>query len=155
MPYTLPRQADRLFVIAADELRIGGDAAIDRGERIARRKPQRMPCGTIALLPSPAIGQRHAVIAVSYRKIRIEAERELEFGEAILEPAIEKVDARQREMRPRVLAVGVDRSQRAALGDRHRFRHRLPAHVGAEHATAREHAQRLAVVGVDIDGLFQ
>src|SRR6266436_8219200 len=124
--------------MAADELRIGGDAAIDPGERIARTEPQRMPRGAIALLPAPAIGQRHPVISPREREVGVERERQIEFGEAIVEAAVEKVDARQRTMRPGVLAVGADRRQRRALGDRYRLRHLLPAHMGAENMTDRE-----------------
>ena len=39
------READRLRVIAADILAIGGDAAIDRGKGIARREFQRLARG--------------------------------------------------------------------------------------------------------------
>ena len=38
----LAGEADRFLAIAADELAIGNDDAIDRGERIARGEPQRI-----------------------------------------------------------------------------------------------------------------
>ena len=58
-------------------------------------------------------------------------------------------------MRPRILAVGADRAQGGALGVRHGRCRALPAHMGAEHDADREHRERLGVVRIDGDGLFQ
>src|SRR5690242_10434185 len=52
----LPRQTDRLRVILADILAVGGNAAIDRGKGIAGREFQRLARGAIALLPASTIG---------------------------------------------------------------------------------------------------
>src|ERR1700741_2059616 len=93
MPQRFPGQAHRFFVIAPDELRIGGNTAIDRGERIAWAEPERMPRGTVTLFPSPAIGQRDPVISPGRGEVGVQSERELKFGERILEPTIEQVDA--------------------------------------------------------------
>ena len=52
-------------------------------------------------------------------------------------------------MRPGVFAVGPDRGQRRALGQRHHRRHIRPTHMGAERLAGGEHAKRLAVVRID------
>src|SRR3954463_4735930 len=133
LPQRLTRQADRLRVILADILAIGGDAAIDRGKGIAGREFQRVARGAIAFLPAPAIGQRNAVKAARGRKTGIKPQRQLEFGDAIVEAPVKQIDAGERIVRPRVLAVGPDRRQRRALRHRNGFGHVLPAHMGAEH----------------------
>ena len=116
----LARQPHRLVVIASDELGVGGDAVVDRRKRIARAQPQRAARGRVAFLPAPAIGQRQAVIALGQREIWIEAQRQLELGQRVVEAPREQIDAAQRVVRPGVLAVGPDRRQRRALGDRQR-----------------------------------
>src|SRR6195256_5366008 len=60
----LARKTHSLVVVAPDELGIGGDAVIDRRERIARTQPQRTARGQVGLFPTPAIGQRQAVITL-------------------------------------------------------------------------------------------
>ena len=128
----LARQADRFLVVAADILAIGGDTVIDRGKGIARREPQGLARGAIALLPAPAIRQRDTIKTARGREIRIEPKRQLELGDAIVKTAIEQIDAGERIMRPRILAVGADRRQRRVFRDGNGFRHLLPAHMGGE-----------------------
>ena len=52
----LAGQPNRLVIVAADKLRIGGNATIDRRKRIAWAQPQRVARGPVAFLPAPAIG---------------------------------------------------------------------------------------------------
>ena len=54
----LPREADRLVVITADEVGIGANPVIKSRKWIARAQPDRPPRGGVRLVPSPAIGQR-------------------------------------------------------------------------------------------------
>jgi hypothetical protein len=151
----LARQADRLVVVAADELRVGGDAAIDRCAGVARAQPERPARREVAVFPTAAIGQRQPIEALGQREAGIELQGELELGQAVVEATGEQQGVAQRMMCPRVLAVGANRRPRRALGDRHGGRHVLPTHVGGEGMAGRQHAQRLAVVGIDADRLLE
>ena len=55
LPDSLVRQTDGFVVVVADELGVGGDTIIERGERIAWTEPQRATRGQIAFFPAPAI----------------------------------------------------------------------------------------------------
>ena len=57
----------------------------------------------------------------------------------------------ERQVRPRILAIGAHRAVGGAFGDRHGDRFVLPAHADAEHGADREHRQRLGVVGIEGD----
>ena len=120
LPNAVAGKTHRLVVVAPDELGVGGDAVVNRRKRIARAQPQRAARGQVAFLPAPAIGQRQAVIALGKREVRIEPQRQLEFGQRVVEAPPEQINAAQRMVRPGVLAVGRDRRQRRALGDRQR-----------------------------------
>ena len=73
LTYRLARQAHRLLIISSDELGVGGNAAIDRRERVARAQPPRAASGLIGVLPAAAVGQDEAIIALGQREIWIEA----------------------------------------------------------------------------------
>jgi hypothetical protein len=71
----LARKAHRRLIVASDELRIGGDAAVDGGERVAGAQPLRTTGSLGAFLPAPNVSEHQAIIAVRQREIRIEAQR--------------------------------------------------------------------------------
>ena len=54
LPDAFARQSNGLIVIVPDELRVGGDAAKNCREWIARAQPQRAPRGNAAFFPRPA-----------------------------------------------------------------------------------------------------
>ena len=58
-------------------------------------------------------------------------------------------------MRPGVLAIGPNCRQRRAFRDRRGSGGILPSHLGAKRMTDRKHRERLRVVRVDGDGLFE
>jgi len=53
---TLARQPHRLVVVASDELRISGDAMIDRQKRITRAQAQGAACRLSGFLPARTVG---------------------------------------------------------------------------------------------------
>ena len=82
--------------------------------------------GLFGVLPAAAISQRQAIIALGQREVRIEPQRQFELGKRIVEAASEHINAAQRKVRPGILAIGADRGQRSAFGDR-RGRRRPPS----------------------------
>ena len=72
LPDALGCEAYRLVIIATDKVRIGGDAAKNCRERVARAQPQRSLRRNAGLLPATTIRQGQAVVTLSKRKIRIE-----------------------------------------------------------------------------------
>jgi hypothetical protein len=76
LAHGLTRKLHRLVVVAADELRVSGDAIVDRQKRIARAQAQGAARRQSCFLPAPAVGESETVVALSKREVRIEAERE-------------------------------------------------------------------------------
>ena len=111
------RQPDRLIVIASDVLGQTGRAIIERqrtdraGLAASRGAPPR------CLLASGRKSQCGGVIVLGLREIRIEPQRQIEFGQRIVEAPRNQIDGAKRIMRPGVFAVGADRRQRGTLGD--------------------------------------
>src|SRR5271166_3910130 len=68
----LARKADRLVVVAADELGIGRDAEIQRRGWIARAEPQRAADRQISFRPPSGIAESCAVEGLRKGKVRIE-----------------------------------------------------------------------------------
>jgi hypothetical protein len=58
-------------------------------------------------------------------------------------------------MRPRVFAVGLNRRQSRAFGDRNSGWHIFPTHMRAEGVTDGEDGKRLGVVGINGDCLLE
>src|SRR5262249_4149935 len=83
--------------------------------------------------------------ALGQRKVRIERERQLEFGERIVKPTPEQMHATERVVRPRILAVSEDRRLRCAVGEGRRHRRIRPTHMCAEDLTGGEQAERLPI----------
>jgi hypothetical protein len=89
------------------------------------------------------------------REIRIEPECQVEFGQRVVEAARKQINAGQCMVRPKVLSVGSNGCQCCALGDRCRPGYVFPAHMRAERMTGSKNSERLAVIRIDTNGLFQ
>src|SRR2546423_3869082 len=63
---------DRFVIVAAQELRIRDNSAIDRGKRIARTESECLPSSQVAFFPASAISQRNTIIASGWGKTGIE-----------------------------------------------------------------------------------
>src|SRR3984957_10327560 len=72
LPDALGCEAYRLVIIAPDEVRIGGDAAKNCREGVARAQSQRPLRRHAGLLPTTAVRQGQAVVTLGKRKIGIE-----------------------------------------------------------------------------------
>ncbi len=72
LPDALGCEADRLVIIAPDKVRIGGDAAKNRREGVARAQSQRPLRRHAGLLPATAVRQGQAVITLGKREVRVE-----------------------------------------------------------------------------------
>jgi len=114
----LAGETDRLLVVSTDELAVRSNPIVDRGKGVPRAQAQRLAGCAIAFFPAAAIGECDAVIASGGLETGIELQRDLKFGEAVVEAAREQINARQRVMRPRVLAVGMYGSECGAFGGR-------------------------------------
>src|SRR5580693_2594097 len=102
LPQGLLRQADRRVVVVADELGVGGNAVIYRREWIAGTEPQCAADGQVAFLPASAIAECDAVKRLRQREIRIEAQRQLEFGQRVVEAPCKQIRVCKPMMSPRV-----------------------------------------------------
>src|ERR1035438_2815192 len=72
LPDAFARQPHRFGVVAPNELSIRGNAKINRRKWIARAQTQSAARGQIAFLPTAAIRQCQAIIALRQREVRIE-----------------------------------------------------------------------------------
>src|SRR4051812_18891349 len=105
------RHAHPPSLLTPDILAANGNAAADRSERVSRAEPQRLARGIVTFLPTPPIRERQTVEAACRREIRVQLQRQLEFGDAIIEPLLEQIDGGQRIVRPGIFAVGADRRE--------------------------------------------
>ena len=152
---TCVRQPDRLVVIAFDVCGIGGNPVEDRREGIARTEPQRAACGFAAFAKAPGPGLHQAIIPVRHGEVRIETQRLFERGERVLEAVAVRTGTGEREIRPGVLTVGPNRRQCGAFGLRPDGCRILPTHAGTEAMADRKHGQRLRIIRINGDGLFE
>jgi hypothetical protein len=72
LPDGLACEARRLVLIAPDKVRIGGDAAKNCREGVARAQSQRPLRRHAGLLPATAVRQGQTVVTLGKRKIGIE-----------------------------------------------------------------------------------
>jgi hypothetical protein len=72
LPDALGCEAYRLIIIAPDKVRIGGDAAKNCREGVARAQSQRPLRRHAGLLPTTAVRQGQAVVTLGKRKIGIQ-----------------------------------------------------------------------------------
>src|ERR1700677_3775862 len=95
------------------------------------------------------------MIGLCQREVWIEAQCQFEFGERVVEAPVVQMGAAQSVVSPRILAVGKNRGQRGALGERSCRRHICPTHVRAESVAGGQYAERLTVVGIDGNRLLE
>src|SRR5262249_53550438 len=101
LPQCLACKADRLVIVAAGELGIGGDAVIQCREGIARAEPQRPAYSKVSFLPASRIAQRQSVEGLCKRKIRVESQRQFALGDRIVKAPFEQISISQSMVGPR------------------------------------------------------
>src|SRR5678816_1577179 len=85
-----PREPHGFVIVTPAELRVGSDAIIQRGKRVARTEAKSSARGEIGFLPASAVGQGQPIICLRKREVRIKPQREFKLGQRVVKSSPEQ-----------------------------------------------------------------